>query len=84
MILFRCYFEAVASPFSILSSIKTLFFNTSSLITLSSSSRPCAMFQMTIRGALRDLVQFVQFQKLAKPPWKSVFSQSVMGVSHVF
>ena len=35
MILCWCYFEAVACPSNILSSIKTLFFNASSLITLS-------------------------------------------------
>ena len=41
--------------------------------------------EIYICDVLRDLVQFVQFKKRGKHPWRSItFSHSSMGVFHVF
>ena len=37
--------------------------------------------KLTICGALRDLVQFVQFKKSEKHPWKSVNFSKVAGTN---
>ena len=50
----------------------------------------CKEVQSYIRGALNDLVPYVQFKKREKQPWRSVtFSKvekehSSMGLFHIF